>query len=71
MGTVEDPPIVWDIDEFSDPTVAGTLAAEAHARGKYHVHTTPWNVTIADTVPEGIHYCTSSVSLALASVGTT
>jgi len=62
VGTVEDPPIVWDIDEFSDPTVAGTLAAEAHARGKYHVHTTPWNVTIADTVPEGIHYCTSSVS---------
>jgi hypothetical protein len=62
VGAVENSPIYWDIAEFNDPTVPGSIAAEAYAAGKYHVHTTPWNVTTSVVVPEGIHYCTSGVS---------
>jgi hypothetical protein len=62
VGAVEDSPIVWDIAEFSDPNLSGSIAAEAAALGKYHVHTAPWDVTGDTTVSEGIHYCTSSVS---------
>jgi len=62
VAAVGPSPIQWDLAEFSDPSQPGTIAAEAHARGDYHRHTAPWNVTGADSVPEGIHYCTSSVT---------
>ena len=62
VGAVENSPIVWDIAEFSNPATPGTVAAEAFAQGKYHVHDAPWDVTSSTTVPEGIHYCASSVT---------